>query len=229
MSRLTREQWGEDSLYMDPIKNRVYRQIAGGLAWPAPPAPGFMVVMAEEGRLELESGQRVLWVLAEQEAQDLAAMYRYYREMSEEFLLRQWYGDTANRVMMHLFRGQQRQVQGEAQVPLVVLGAPYHDNPQALLFYVQTIQDLVKSSQKLLYLGENSSLPGNFLALSPEELTDKAADYPPVAALGYAVAALRIYGPAPAVAPEYQERESWNPFGGRDQGLGIRDQGKTKN
>ena len=133
--------------------------------------------------------------------------------MSEEFLLRQWYGNTANRAMMYLFRGQQRNVQGKAQVPLVVLGAPYHDDPQALIFYVQMIQDLVKSSQKLLFFGENSSLPGNFLALSPEELTDKAADYPPVAALGYAVAALRIYGPALAVAPEYRERESWGPYG----------------
>jgi len=119
---------------MDSIKNLVYRQIAGGLAWPAPPAPGFMVVVAEEKRVKLENTQRILWVLAEQEAPDPAAMYRYYREMSEEFLLRQWYGDTANRAMMHLFRGQQRQVQGEAQVTLVVLGATYHDNPQALHF-----------------------------------------------------------------------------------------------
>ncbi len=218
MRRLDREQWGNEFLYLDRTADRVYRQVAGGLAWPTGPKPGFLVVVGEEGRRELQTGQRVLWVLAEQEAGSLADMYRHYRELSEKFLLREWYGDPGNKAMMHLFRQQTREVQGEKFMPLVVLGAPYRDDPQGLLFYVQTVNELVKSSQKLLFFGENSQLPGNFLTLSPEDLEGKAQDYPPVAALGYAVAALRLYGPAPAVAPEYRERESWSPFGERPYG-----------
>jgi len=215
MRRLEREQWGNEFLYLDRKRDQVYRQVAAALAWPQATKPGFLVVVGEESRPELENGKRVLWVLAEQEAAGPAEIYRHYREMSAKFLLREWYGDSSNRAMMQLLRQQLREVQGEKLLPLVILAAPYHDDPQGLLFYVQTVNELVKSSQKLLFFGENSSLPGNFLTLSPEELKGKAEEYPPVAALGYAVTALRLYGPALAAAPEYRERGSWSPYGER--------------
>lgn len=213
MRRLEREQWGNAFLYLDKQADRLYRQVAGGLAWPQGAKAGFLIVVGEESRPELESGQRVLWVLAEQEAASLADIYRHYRELSEKYLLREWYGDPGNRAMMQLFRQQGREVQGEKLLPLVVLGAPYHDDPQGLTFYVQTVNELVKSSKKLLFFGEHSKLPGNFLNLTPEDFQGKATDYPAIAALGYAVTALRVYAPAPAVAPEYQERETWSPYG----------------
>jgi len=213
MRRLEKERWGKEFLYLDREQDRVYRNVAGGLAWPTAAKSGWLVVVAEESRLEIMTNDRLLWVLAEQEAEQVAEIYRYYRELSERFMVRDWYGNPKNKAMIHLFRQQPREVQGEKQLPLVVLAAPYHDHPQGLLFYVQTVNEQVQRSQKLLFFGENSNLPAYFQNLAPEQIQGPAEEYPAIAALGAAVTALRLYGPAPVTLPEYRERESWSPYG----------------
>src|SRR4030042_1036364 len=213
MKRLEMEQWGGKVCWLDRLAGRGDGQVAGGIGWARPPQPGFLVVVGEEARRQLETGRRVLWVLAEHEARQMSEMYRLYRELSEAFGLQEWYGNPKNKAMMHLFRSQQQEIQGETQLPLVVMGGPYHDHPQGLLFYVQTVDELTQSGRKLLFFGEKSVLPANIINLAPEQLTGQAEDYPPIAALGYAVSAMRLYGPAPAAAPEYRERESWSPYG----------------
>ena len=159
-----------------------YSRIVGGLAWPFGEKPGFLVVIAEDFKEDSALNARPLRVLAEREALDLEEMARRYQELLEAFKAAPWIGDPKNTPLMHYFR---------ARVPGFSLSyAPHYDDPHNLQGYAQLVRTLCAENRKILHIGDHDRIRGNLAALPTGDLKNPAAEFPPLAALGYAVAHL---------------------------------------
>jgi hypothetical protein len=203
---------GKTPVYLHPEADRDYRRVVGGLAWPFPPRPGFLVVLAEDLRADKQSGLRSLWVIAEKEAEGIMEMHRHCLELSALYQAGPWYGNPANRTLMNLFNRQNREMTEARVKPLVLMAAPYHDDPRSLFYYLQTINSLARSSQKVLYFGESSQLPSCLINLALEEMSGPAERQPAIAALGYALTSLRMREPLAEVPANYLEKNTWSPY-----------------
>ena len=217
MGIIDQEMLGNKQVYLHGQEDRVYRRIVGGLAWPYPGKPGFLVVVAENFKEERQSGQRLLWVLAEKEAETIQELRRACRELTDTYLAGPWYGDPSQRAMVrHLNLPEPHEDRRDSK-RLIILSAPYRQDPQALHYYLQLLGELVRTSQKTLFFGPKSRVPGyilNLLNLPPEALAGKLAEQPPIAALGYAASALRLRQPySQAIPVSYLPKEKWDPYG----------------
>jgi hypothetical protein len=83
--------------------------------------------------------------------------------------------------------------------------APYIDTPDASNLYLQIIRELIREEKKVLSFGEQSSLPGHLTNL-PKDKAISIAENPPVAALGYAAAALYLW-----LQLEYEKKPKTGP------------------
>jgi hypothetical protein len=181
----------------------------GGLAWTFGGKPGFLVVVAAEHYKDNTLQARKLRVLAEKESAYLPDLGRYYDELQEQFKGVPWFGDTNNRpAVSYLINLARKSNRSFSLSP-----ARYFDDPKNLDYYCQLIEGL--RTRGILHLDEHSTLRGYLMGLSPEELKNPALKYPPIAALGYALAYLYDYEPGGKKSVSDQDLieldEIWRP------------------
>jgi hypothetical protein len=82
--------------------------------------------------------------------------------------------------------------QGKLEVGLSK--APFVDNPDVYVTYLNLIREKSSAAKEGLYFEKGSALSAMLSSLSGIP-TDLKSDYPPIAALGYALAALMLYPP----------------------------------
>jgi hypothetical protein len=116
---------------------------------------------------------------------------------------------------LNLFQQQNRDPYLQSKVYLSP--APYTRQKPDLAIYVQLIGELAQPARKVLQ-GQGSQVSAYLKGLNPEQMRRPAGQFPPVAALGYAVAEIMLHEPV----DERRRREpavtSWD----RHQFLGRR-------
>jgi len=167
-----------------------YRRMAGGLAWPSGESSGFIVVVGEDYREDPGLKLRHLRLLAEYESTDTPALIKRLYDLQNMYLVRPWYGDSTNVLMMHFVSRFNRNL-GHKKKGIYVSEAPFVDDPHNLRLYANQIKGRMGRAKKSLHFGTSSQLPGRLGALSPDDVQKtRVQDYPAVAALGFAVAGL---------------------------------------
>jgi hypothetical protein len=153
------------------------------LAWPFLHKPAFALVIEVEWDSQDPNSQYKARIIEEAEEMSLPDMFRRCLEWQEHYDIEFWHGDAMNEPMISLM------IQSGGIIPLGM--APYIDKPDAKSLYLQTIRELTRKDKKVLSYG-GSSLPGHVQNL-PKDKTISISEYPPVAALGYAAAALYLW------------------------------------
>jgi len=166
-----------------------YRRIIGGIAWPAESA-GFIVVIGEDYRKDPTLKLRHYRLLDEYEGNDIPALIKKLYDFQSIYKVQNLYGDSNNEMMMK-FIFKFNQSLGQRKKGVFVSEAPFIDDNHNFKYYAPQIKKMINRATKSLHFGAHSQLPGKLSSLTAIDV-DKAkiSDYPPIAALGYAVAGL---------------------------------------
>ncbi len=183
--------------YLNTETGEKYGEIVGGLAWPEI-REGFLVIAAvdlfEDSLLEA----RHIRVLAEASQPNIEIFLRYALELQKKFspLLQtiRFYGDTTSAAKMELLDQFNKDRRNRNLDPFYVTEAPQLRTPQKVQFYAQLIRTYTQPGRKVLHF-RNTALPGYLAGFSLGETKDSILDHPPIAALGYAMAALSTWRP----------------------------------
>jgi hypothetical protein len=180
-------------VFTDDQSGAKYRRIVGSLAWPDGGKPGFAVVIAEDFDEDPNLKDRRLWVLREIEESDVAGLVRRCQELRDTFHAKEWFGHTGNKSMMAVLYHLQKSWDHKER--LSFSAALHADDPKGLGYYLPLIKECLGINRKFLIFGEGSKLPGYLADMKPETLNQDPAEYPPIAALGYALSRLRTLAP----------------------------------
>jgi hypothetical protein len=181
----------ENELFLDKDKNRMYLRVVGGIAFPSH-KPGHLVIIAEDLHPDPAFKKRHLHLLAEHEHFDLTTLLRKATEYIGSIGFKNFYGELAtdNQRFLTMFNADCRK---KHHPGIHITSAPYTDN-QSIGFHVNLLHSLLQQNQKLLHLGDKSKTPSYLQEIQNENVTNaKNSEYPAVAALGYAAAALTIW------------------------------------
>lgn len=195
-----------DVLYQDG--DRLYRRVVGGLAWPAPPLPGCLVVLGEELLPDKGIQARRLWVLGDRRAEGLEDLHRQALSLRRYYQAHQWVATVHRRPEMVRWRLANEKFPEEAQLHLQQ--AMHAGEPGLVLS--QLIDNLVLSHRKVLFFGPDSrQLAHDIQGLQVADLKQAVDQVPALAALGYAAAELTLYEPAGSMGKQ-QIINIWNPY-----------------
>lgn len=189
-------------VFEDSANQRVYRRVVGALGWPESSEPGFVVVLAEGVTQDPGLRTRPLWMLAEAKGTTVADLYRQCRALGRLYQVDSWLADLERPEevtwFMHL---ENERIAGINRPPMYLAPAAYAGPKVTLGVLLQLVDEQCQVTRKVLSFGEGREVAARRLALSPEELSKPARNYPGLAALGYAVAELVLNG----------EPEDWQP------------------
>jgi len=183
--------------YLNTETGERYGEVVGGLAWPEL-NEGFLVIAAVDLFEDAELEARHIRVLAEASEWNIDIFLRYALELQKRFspFLQtiRFYGDTTSIAKMELLDQFNKDRRMRNLDPFYVTEAPQLRTPQKLDFYAQLIRAYSQPGRRILHF-RNTTLPGYLASVSPGEMTGRILDHPPIAALGYAVAALSTWRP----------------------------------
>ena len=178
---------GSEKYYLSE-SGAIYRRIVGAIAWARGDKPGFAVVLGEERTEDPALKINPLRLLAEHENSSAGDLIKRCSDFQGQFQGERWLGDDQHRGMMEVLGRQNN----ELNQKVYISPAPFLGDAHALEFYLSSIRERTQSNKKSLFFGQNSQLPSALNTLPADKLTTSAADFPPVAALGYAVSCLDV-------------------------------------
>ncbi|NIQ17738.1 MAG: hypothetical protein GTN43_02915 [Candidatus Aenigmarchaeota archaeon] len=185
---------GEGFYYRNEETGDEYRRVVGGMGWPFKEKPGFIVVVAEDFAEIPGPGKRRLTVIYEKEDDQIEGIFRKVIEAQRFHWLEGIWGNRSHENMMALIR-QFNDEQNKKQGALVhILYAPKCDEPDNLTYYAHIIKKQLTKPRNL-YFGPESQFPSYLSALPSEKVKGLVDQWPAIAALGYALAALEVHGP----------------------------------
>lgn len=177
--------WG--TVYWRDQSGKEYGRVVMGAVWPGS-KPGFAVVLGED---ELKRGKMNYYVLAELEEPELQSFIRACYDFAGAYAVTDIYGDPADNVANEFLARFNEELRTRRQEGFYVTAPPLFKTPDCFEYCCRTIQKHTGVNAKTLHIGEKSRLAAYLLELRPDELkTAKAADYPAIAALGYALTSL---------------------------------------
>jgi hypothetical protein len=197
--------------YFNTETTEKYGEIVGGLAWPEA-KDGFLVIAAVDLFENTEFETRHIRVLAEASESNITTFLKCALEHQKQFSpfmeTIRFYGDTTSLAMMEFLDQFNRERRGRGVAPFYLTEAPHLKGSQKLEFYAQLIRKYTQRGRKILHFCD-TTLPSYLFSLSIDEISKSVFDHPPVAALGYALAALSSWRPRKGEKrPEKKEMET---------------------
>lgn len=177
-----------ESYYQDDNGDQ-YRRLVGGIGWPYGGQPAFAVVVAED-----QSEVPQFKVLKGMEDHNALTLMETLKGVEVEYPVSRWYGCQTNRVMMQLLfefnKGREQSGQFKFQ------GAPLAGEERNSGYYLPLILELGQVGKKRLTASASPKLYNALNNISPDtHLNRDVAEFPPLAALSYALAHLLTYKP----------------------------------
>ncbi len=183
--------------YLNTETGEKYGEIVGGLAWPEV-KEGFLVIVAVDLLEDAELKARHIRVLAEASGLNMDIFLRYalnlQKRFSPFFQTIRFYGDTTSVAKMELLDEFNKNRRKQNLDPFYVTEAPQLRSPQKSEFYAELIRRYTLSGRRILHF-RNTTLPGYLASVSLTGINETILDDPPIAALGYAMAALSTWRP----------------------------------
>ena len=194
-----------------------YGEIVGGLAW-RENTEGFLVIVAVDFFVDTELGVRHIRVLEEATEFDINAFLKHALKLKKHFSpfagAIRIYGNTTSPVMMGLLDQFNKDRRHRGLDPFYLTEAPKTKDPKRNESYAELIRKYTHPGRKTLHFC-STALPGYLMGLWPDEINKNALDHTPVAALGYALAALSTWKPrksAPELKAKYERILADNPM-----------------
>lgn len=189
-------------------KSIFYRRMVGGLGWPWGPEPGYLVVLAEETVRNESLKARKLWVLAERQVASIAELHQGCLELRHLFCADNWLAEVQQREAVQIFYQANRELKLATHIYLQA--AHYAGEKVALID--QLIGQLTQKSRKVLHFGKGSKLSAYLSKMTSEDFNHQVGRFPPLAALGYAVAEMVLREPADPKVLNQKPITTWDPM-----------------
>jgi hypothetical protein len=145
-----------------------------------------------------DPGARHIRVLAEASESNIEFFLKRAVELQKQFSpfmgIIRFYGDTTPPVMMGLLDRFNRDRRSRSLPPFYLTEAPQLKGDHKLEFYAQLIRKYTQTGRRILHFCD-TTFPGYFVGLSPDEINENLFRHPPLAALGYALAVLGAWRP----------------------------------
>lgn len=204
---MEKRQGPDGNIYYTEGKGE-YRRVVGGLAWPGA-KPGFACVVAE-GFKDRTLRDYPYYVLAEVEDMGVERLLQKVFDLQCRWKVEEWFGQI-EQAMMHFVYGFNAQQEDRKMEGVRVQPAPLIEEPACFKFYTDLL--FGRLSNKSLHIGDDKKLSVYLFDLPPDKrVSASPLDYPAVAALGFAVAALKTYEPVqPGALPKKAESD-WDLF-----------------
>lgn len=208
--------------WFDDKTKRYFARVVAGISWPFKEKPGWIVVLAQDDEPNPPTGKTTFRILDEQNDPLVHRLLLRLREVNKTFLVERAYGDLSDESTAFLYREHNRTM-GEQWIASIGIDfPPLSDQPNNLQAYLQMIDNRTKSGvEKTLFFGEGSQVATALQKLDPQDATGDVKEWPEIAALGFGLAALEVYKPAPFTgkpqrvaqdAPGYDPL-TWEPEG----------------
>lgn len=188
IEKIEKRVWGPKGkttkvTYRDNETDRIYGRIIDGFAWPLGEKPGAIITLAESAERDhsLQHSPHHSWLVGEFYSQDLEELYRRCLKLRDELCVEKIVGDPSSSIY-------RLWVKCGDNFPRIYISEP----PDLEIIDLNYISQLIRkrvSLQKTLHFGEGSSLPGHLAMLRDDDTEKRSPEFfPPVAALGYALA-----------------------------------------
>ncbi|MBW2065013.1 MAG: hypothetical protein JRJ03_08775 [Deltaproteobacteria bacterium] len=173
-------------------------RVVAGLGWPAE-KPGFLVVVGEELFFEPpfpKTGVEFRYhVIAESEQTDLSKLIKTATASKNRFEIQTYYArlkssKSKELPALHYLEQHNRTAFAQGVAPLYVVEAPFAEDRGLLSFHLNVVKGLLRPEKRTLFIPPTSALNAALLEVPDDVSRVKDVDFPAVAALGYAVAAL---------------------------------------
>jgi len=185
-----------------------YGEIVGGLAWPET-TEGFLVIVAVDFFEDTELEARHIRVLEEATEFDINAFLKHALKLKKHFSpfagAIRFYGNTTSLAMMELLDQFNKNRRHRGLDPFYLTEAPRTKDPKRNESYAELIRKYTHPGRKTLHFC-STALPSYLMGLWPDEIDKNALEHTPVAALGYALAALNTWKPRKR-APELKAKD----------------------
>lgn len=156
-----------------------YGRIVGGIAWPYGDRPGYLVVIGVDREIDKELKAHHMHLLDEAEADTISDLIDVSLELQDRYEVQCWDTGAFEPGIVELVHNRRDRVPALVPVELP-------EENLKLSHYYETILKVEK--KRLLHLEANSRRLVSYLRALPPDCTHRrVAEYPPLAALGYAV------------------------------------------
>lgn len=181
-------------VYWEDLKTgKAYRRVVIGFSWPAA-KPGYIVVLAEDKYRDARSDNYSINVAAESEQHGMDLFVEKLHEVAELYCVTDLYGDPENKVGREFLAVFNDKLSRQGRRGVYISRAPMQGERAQFEYGVQTILRLLRSGRKVLFLGDQSRLPGYLMELQPQDISKAdPQDFPAVAALAYGVTAITYW------------------------------------
>jgi len=195
--------------YKDKPKLELGR-VYGGIGWPGirraqragdipETLPGYLAVIGENRFFELgQPGRYLLFLLDEFKSDDKSALLKKSLEFNQQYNVDLWYGNTDKEMKNYVWHWNQH-LRPSRSPEVIFMAAPYAYSLPHIQIHIEILRSVLSAPQ-ILDLTALIDDPICLSYLGPQYAegdysTVTASDNPVVAALGYAVTALREYPP----------------------------------
>jgi hypothetical protein len=180
------------------------RKVRGGIGWPTIGKDGYAVLVGIKYDINDPNFEPTFHRLWEDKGRNVTELFAKCQEgtrLMEEHDLHVdfWHADITDEPMMSLW--YQANLGSSS---LVLTCAPYVEKNNTANFFMQEIDTFLHPT-KQLFFGEGSALKGYLTAIPKDEIAN-IANYPPVAALAYVMAAMHQW-----LQLEYEKKPKTGP------------------
>jgi len=171
-----------EAYFHDELHDRKYEMVLGGMAWPTV-GSGSAVIVARQ----FDSDH--LWIVADCE-QDLPGTFKFMSLAAKRWFCFKWFGNGFDEAYLQFMHSWNRKHDKRTKVHLI--DAPFVEEQNAVAVYFQ----LIKETASKLHDATDSDYSGKLDSVAEDLKVEKSqgGHYVSVLALGYALAAFKIYG-----------------------------------
>ncbi len=173
--------------YEDTVSKRRYRRLAGGIGWPRRGVEGVGIVLTEDE--DSPPNYRVLVGVFDY---NVLTLIEKCKALEVEYPVQGWHcNPTDMAAMTLLYEFNKDNLVGNK---LKVLGAPLAGEPNNSGYYLPTVIEMGKVGRERLSAGVVPLVKAALDAIMPDtHLNKDIGEFPPLAALCYPLAYLRVY------------------------------------
>lgn len=171
----------QEEYFHDDLTGRDYGLIIGGMAWPTADG-GAAVIIAEE----FDSDQ--IWIVTDCDGMP-GNIFKFMSGAAKRWMCKRWYGNGFDEAYMQMLHDWNRTHSGISRIGLI--DAPFVEEQNSTPVYFQFIRDYAPK----LHDGTDSDYSGKLSSVAEDLRVEKneGEHFVSVLALGYALAAYRIY------------------------------------
>ena len=195
---------GQRTVWKDPVNNRTYGRILGGIAWPGADSyvpDCHLAILGEDERQDVSTGQNFVWILCEEAERTLEGILDKACSLMEQLLCRDWIlpMQEPEYVRVNTWLKDRR----SRRMAIPHFSAP----PVKEFIQLNALMQARTTTAKTFFFGEDSIAATAYVAVPDEDFYRPLRRYPQVACVLYPLGYLDTISRPTMKRKEYRSAE----------------------